>query len=308
MKMTFDGKNAKLSTKLITAFLVFAMLFSVTALCAFAAGAEEDFIESVSRLESLLGMEWALAVEDSILKWEAYENAGGSPNANSAVAETYETYIYEKTLYDACNTFLDNSFEIGSPGFEYMSYTEQAALMDESQEIFATYKDVNKFASFDGIATAVTDFSMVYRTFSEQRGYCEAFVTNAALAAAAKNYADAKKYMDLAANAKKKIELVGYPGYEEAEDHLEDAKMFITATMNTAVPFIQSVQDIEYAENTFLAIVSALAAYKNVDSTADGVADAYRSLIQYAEAYNERIALANQTAKNVSSSIVGLIP
>lgn len=301
--------EVKILTKLSSLVLVFTLLFSAMALCSFAASAEEEFIQSVEGLDSISDSnEWAAAVYEAVQKWEAYEAAGGAADANARVAAAYAVFVTERDIYDSCNTFLDNSIEIESAGFDRNPYEVQAEIYEQSNAIYVKYKENNKFMLFAGISTAVIQFNDFAKEFLQQRTYCKTYVESAALAAAAKNYANAKKYIDLAAEAKKKIEITEYPGMETAAAQINEAKKFISASMNTAVPFIQAVQAIADAENGYAAMIAALSAYKSVDPTAEGVSASYADLLEYVENYNAAVSAANAVAKNVNSSALGLIP
>ena len=308
--MTFAG-NEKLRTGacgFIALLLMISVLFSMSAISCFAADAEAEFISSVQRLEELSGLEWAQSVENATQKWEAYVQVGGSADANATVAAAYAVYAAEKAIYDACETFMNNSYEISDPGFERYGYEYMAQILDESNGIFVQYKDENKFRGYGGVGAAITEFSAVYEEFTRQRDYCQRSVTNAALAANATTYADAKRYSDLAAQAKKLIDVEGYPGMEEAEEQLDDAKSFISSIMNAAIPFITAVQDIEYAEDERTAIIAALNVYKTVDSTADGVTGAYQDLLAIIRVYNAKINAANEASRGAFGMSVGAIP
>lgn len=309
-------KNGSRGNRLLVNFtsliLVFAFLFSVTSVFCFASEEAEvlaeAFISSVEGLEEKSGNEWGHAVEDAALYWADYVAEGGTPDANDRVAAAYAVYISEKNLYDGCITMIENSFIISGVGFANSSYDFKANVMDESYEIYTKYKNTKKFIAYEGISTAMTIFQEAHTEFERQRKYCKTYVESAALALSSNSFASITEYIEIAEDAKKRIEIEGYPGMENADKQIEDAKKKLSSAMNLAIPFIQAVQAIDDADNKFLAMISALAIYKTVDTTADGVAESYAELMNRVKAYNDMISAANSVADSVDASALGLIP
>ena len=296
-------KLSSLTTRVISLVLALTVVISAFAITAAAATAAEEFILSVEGLEQLSGNEWADAVDAADAKWQAYLGAGGSAE-NSEVADAYAVYAAEKALLDDCLTFVDNYNSIANGGLGFVELDE---LMEESNAIFIARKDDNKFNSFEGVGIAISNFGTEYQEFVKRREFSEKYVANAALAAAATTYGDAKKYTELANDAKKRMSIPDYPLLAEAEANIEAAKDFMADVMMEVLPFLQAVGEMESADDKFSAILAAMALNTaDLDSTAEGVAAARLTLNNEITAHNEK---ANSASKAVdfSHAILGML-
>ena len=268
-------KSLKLR-KILSLVLAITLTFTVFAV-AVSAALEDNasaFNSAVSRIKSattLESKESNLKSADTAIA--AYIADGGSVT-DAAINDSYAYYSEVKPVIEAsvkaCNDFVEY---VALALVETNTFVETKGYLDLAEALLDKID-----LKYGDVSLMKTEYDKITDSLVDPIKVCEDFISYASMAAAATNYKDANTYYTLASNAKTQIEILDYPGLDEAEANLAIASATMANATLAAKPFLDAVRNIGKADSTPLGIKAAKDALKGIDQTAPGVANALKNL------------------------------
>lgn len=290
--------------KAISLALAFSIIFGIFSLTAFAIADDAyEFINAVANIEnanSLTEEEERLALATDLL--ESYLDAGGN-ESDEQISSAYADYLVLKADIEArigyCLEFIEYVNAALDANASYTVKKENLAkaeaLLEKIDMDYATTADYNRY------------YAEVVEQLKIPEKICEDFIKAAKAAAESTTYAEAKKNLRVAEDAKALITLPDYPGLDEAEINLDIAASIMAMAVYNATEFIQAVRNINKAKSVPIGVLEAYAKLDGVDTTAEGVSTALNNLKNTEKKYNTAAKTGNDTIDELTAITFGIL-
>ena len=294
------------SVKKIVAFILSACI--VFSLASFAVSAEEspkdtfiETIESINASQKLTDRMNYLSVAEMAL--DEYVAAGGSVT-DADIAEHYA--LYEQYLEDCDAEIAIHEEFMSEVNLAYQTQNDSYPIfkehMNRAEELLPTLDN-----AYPGISGSVTQYNNLVFEFEELEEFCTLYIEYATLAKSATTYAEASKYVKDAERVYTNVRIFDFPGIEEADEMVTEAKTFMGSCEFNAAPFLAAVTDLHKSANLPLAIKEAYELLETIDETTVGVDVALSTLRSEERKYNRAVEEANAILDGVGALSLMLI-